>query len=125
NDPDLCDRRRFYAYQLDLAKKSEDLARYYEWAEGYSGIAMFFQRFLKPVEQLREFHLEEARLLRQRAGREPEPAAHVSRQDRSKHRAGLRALHAYIDLMDKFIRDWICKDSDLQAIAVLSEIAFP
>ena len=27
--------------------------------------------------------------------------------------------------MDKFIRDWICKDSDLQAIAVLSEIAFP
>jgi hypothetical protein len=45
-DFDLRERQQYHKRHLDLAKKAEDLADYYRWAAGYSGIADFFSRFL-------------------------------------------------------------------------------
>jgi hypothetical protein len=108
-----------------LAKKAEDLADYFRWAAGYSGIADFFGRSFRPVGELEEFHRKEAEILRRRAGRPPKSSVRISRQDRSKERKGLRKIHAFIDLADRFIRDWICDTPDHEAVAVLTNIAFP
>lgn len=124
-DFELRERRRQRDHLLDLAKKADDLAEYYEWAAAYSGIASYFMRFLKPVSDLQELHRKEAELLRQRAGRQPKPAARVSRQDRSKGRKGLRKIIAFIDLADCFQRDYISEKPDYETVAVLTEIAFP
>jgi hypothetical protein len=48
----LRENQRQHQGLLDLAKKADDIADYYKWADGYSGIAMFFYRFLKPVAKL-------------------------------------------------------------------------
>jgi hypothetical protein len=84
--------QRLHQWQLELGKKAEDLADYYKWAEDYSGIAMFFHRFLRPVHELEELHRREAALFRQRTRRPPKPGVRVSRQDRSKGRKGLRKM---------------------------------
>jgi hypothetical protein len=124
-DPDLRERQKQQEYLLELATKADELAKYYEWAEAYSGIANFFSRFLMPVQELRDFHRKEAQLLRQRAGRKPKPIVRVSRQDRSKNRRGLRKLNAFIHLMDYFLREEICGQPDHHAVAVLTDIAVP
>jgi hypothetical protein len=124
-DFELRERQRRREHLLELAKKADDLAEYYKWAAEYSGIASYFMRFLKPVSELQELHEKEAKLLRQRAGRQPKPAARVSRQDRSKGRKGLRKIIAFIDLSDCFLRDWLSEKPDYEAVAVLTEIAFP
>lgn len=90
-DFDLRERRQQHKRHLELAQKADDLAENYKWAEGYSGIANFFGRFLSPVAELRALHRKEAELLRQRAGRPPVSAARVSRQD---VRGGLRRFGA-------------------------------
>jgi hypothetical protein len=46
-DFNLRERQQYYERHLDLAKKSDELADYYRWAAGYSGIANFFSRFLQ------------------------------------------------------------------------------
>ena len=125
DDPDLRERQRQHEYLLELANKADELAKYYEWAAAYSGIANFFWRFLMPVEDLRDFHRKEAQLLRQRAGRKPKPVVRVSRQDRSKNRRGLRKLNTFIHLMDYYIREEICGQPDHHAVAVLTDIAIP
>ncbi len=124
-DVELRKRQQQRERLLDLAKKADDLAEYYEWAAAYSGIANYFVRFLKPVSDLQELHRKEAELLRRRAGRQPKPAARVSRQDSSKGRKGLRKINAFVDLADCFLRDWFSEKPDYEAVAVLTEIAFP
>lgn len=124
-DFDLRERQQYHQRHLDLAKKAEDLADYFRWAAGYSGIADFFGRSFRPVGELEEFHRKEAEILRRRAGRPPKSSVRISRQDRSKERKGLRKIHAFIDLADRFIRDWICDTPDHEAVAVLTNIAFP
>jgi hypothetical protein len=57
-DFDLRHNQRLHQWQLELAKKADDLADYYKWAEEYSGIAMFFYRFLRPVGELEELIVE-------------------------------------------------------------------
>jgi hypothetical protein len=121
----LRERQQQYQRHLDLAQKAEDLAEYYKWARSYSGIADFFTRFLQPVSDLEALHRKQAELLRQRAGRPPKPSVWVSRQDKSKGRKGLRKINAFIDLANGFIQDWISDKPDHEAIAVLTEIAFP
>jgi hypothetical protein len=139
DDPYLREDQARRARHLALAEKAEDLGRYYEEAEKYSGVAMFWQRFLKPVQQLRELHEREAQLLRQRAGREPQPMIQISRQDRGKGAAkglrqvkgsrqvkkGLRQVRAFIELMTLFMRDEICGKEHRSAVALLTDIAFP
>ena len=70
-DFNLRERQQYHERHLDLAKKSDELADYYRWAAGYSGIANFFSRFFKPVGELEDFHRREAEILRRRAGRRP------------------------------------------------------
>jgi hypothetical protein len=124
-DFNLRERQQYYERHLDLAKKSDELADYYRWAAGYSGIANFFSRFFKPVGDLEDFHRREAEILRRHAGRLPKSSLRTSRQDRSKGRTGLRKVNVFIDLADCFIKDWICAYPDHEAIAVLTNIAFP
>ena len=125
-DPYLREKQARRARHLALAEKAEDLARYFEDAEKYSGVAMFWQRFLKPVEQLRELHERAAQLLRQLAGREPQPMIQISRQDRGKGAAeGLRQVRAFIELMTLFMKDEICGKEHRYAVALLTDIAFP
>jgi hypothetical protein len=124
-DFDLRHNQRLHQWQVELAKKAEDLADYYKWAEGYSGIAMFFNRFLRPVGELEELHRREAELFRQRARRPPKPGIRVSRQDRSKGRKGLRKVNAFIDLANDYLEFGFSGKPNHEAIALLTEIAFP
>jgi hypothetical protein len=130
-DFELLERQQQRDRLLQLAKSADALAEYFEWAEAYSGIAMYFMRFLRPVSELRELHRTEALLLRQQAGEEPKPAARVSRQDRSKPRheskgrKGLRKINAFIDLTNGLLSFWYFDKPDHEALALLTEIAFP
>jgi len=117
--------RRHYQRHLDLAKKAEDLAEYYKWAETYSGIASFFSRFWMPVSELEAFHRKEAEFLRRRAGRPPKPSVRISRQDKLKDRKGLRKRNAFIDLANGCMQSSISAQPQYAAIALLTEIAFP
>ncbi len=119
------ENQRRHRQLLDLAKKAEDLADYYKWAEEYSGVAMFFYRFLRPVRELEELHRREAEVLRQRASRPPSPGVRMSRQDRSKGRKGLRKVNAFIDLANAHLTFCCYEKPDYEAIALLTEIAFP
>jgi hypothetical protein len=123
-DFDLRHNQRLHQRQLELAKKADDLADYYKWAEKYSGIAMFFYRFLRPVSELEELHRREATLFRQRASRPPKPGVRVSRQDRSRGRKGLRKINAFIDLANAHLTFFCSEQPDYEAIALLTEIAF-
>jgi hypothetical protein len=114
-DLDLRERQQYRKRQLQLAKYADDLADYYKWAEAYSGIAMYFMRFLGPVADLQEFHRKEALVLRQRAGREPRPAARVSRQDSSKAGRGLRKITAFIHMTNNFLTFWFSEQPDHEA----------
>jgi hypothetical protein len=120
-DFDLRERQQQRKRQLELAQKAEDLADYYKWAEKFSGIADFFDRFLSPVAELQALHRKEAQLLRQLAGRPPVAAARVSRQDRRGGRKGLRKVFAFIDLAAAFIGGLISEKPDHEAIAVLGD----
>jgi hypothetical protein len=124
-DFDLRERQQYHQRHLDLAKKAEELAAYFKWAAGYSGIADYFRRFFRPVDELEDFHRTEAEILRKRAGRPPKSSLRISRQDRSKGRKGLRKINAFIDLADAFMRGWICDKTDHEAVAALTNIAFP
>ncbi len=124
-DFDLRERQQYYQRHLDLAKKAEDLADYFRWAAGYSGIVAFFDRFFKPVSELEELHRKEAEFLRRRAGRPPTASLRISRQDRSKGRKGLRKINMFIALANSFLREWISDKPDYEAIAVLTNVAFP
>jgi hypothetical protein len=88
---------------LALTKKSEDLAAYFRSVEQYSGIAAFFQRFFLPVRSLWMLHEYEAKLLRQRASREPPPTTFISRQTgggkTKRRRARSREYNAFIVFM--------------------------
>jgi hypothetical protein len=121
----LEENRRNHQRHLDLAKKAEDLAEYYKWAESYSGIANFFSRFWKPVSELEAFHRKEAEFLRRRAGRPPKPSVRISRRDKYKRREGLRKRIAFIDLANDFMQVWISAKPQHEAIALLTNIAFP
>lgn len=124
-DPILREKRQQRVELLALAEKADDLASYYQAAEHYSGIAMFFQRFLKPVEQLRELHQQEARLLRRRAGKEPEPTTFISRQSGGKNRrAHSRKYKAFMSLMADHMREG-CGKPHHNAVAMMTNIAFP
>jgi hypothetical protein len=124
-DFDLRRNQRFHEWQLELAKKADDLADFYKWAEQYSGIAMFFYRFLRPIGELEQLHRGEAALFRQRTSRPPKPSVRVSRQDRSKGRKGLRKINAFIDLANGCLEYGVSDKPDYEAIALLTEIAFP
>ena len=124
-DFDLRHNQRLHQWQLELAKKADDLADYYKWAEEYSGIAMFFYRFLRPVGELEELHRREAALFRQRTSRPPKSGVRVSRQDRSRGRKGLRKINSFIDLANAHLTFFCCEQPDYEAIALLTEIAFP
>jgi hypothetical protein len=124
-DFDLRHNQRLHQWQLELAEKAEDLADYYKWAEDYSGIAMFFYRFLRPVGELEELHRREAALFRQRTRRPPKPSVRVSRQDRSRGRKGLRKVNAFIHLANGYLEYSFPGKPNYEAIALLTEIAFP
>jgi hypothetical protein len=87
---------------------------------------------------LRELHEREAQLLRQRAGREPQPTIQISRQDRGRGAAkglrqdrgrgaanGLRQVRAFIELMTHFMKNEICGKEHRCAVALLTDVAFP
>lgn len=125
-DMGLRERQQQRQRYLELAKKADDLADYYEWTRAYSGIADFFGRFLMPAAELQNLHRSEAALLRQLAGSRPlKSAARVSRQDRRGRRTGLRKINAFIDLADSFVKTWLTGQPDHEAVALLTEIAFP
>jgi hypothetical protein len=134
-DPILRERQKERARLLELAEKSDDLARYYQEIEKYSGIAGFFQRFLEwsvqpeheavprtespslRVQQLRGLHEREAQLLRQRAKREPKPTTFISRKKRKRH------IMAFIHMMSVAI-DETCGKQHRHAVAILTNVAF-
>jgi hypothetical protein len=134
-DPTLRERQQQRTELLELAEKSEDLARYYQGTERYSGIAMYFQQFLllpvlpeqaavpryEPpflrVQQLRQLHERKAQLLRQLAGRVPEPITFISREKGKRH------ITAFIHLMTNYM-DSICGKGYRAAVAMLASMAF-
>jgi hypothetical protein len=73
------ENQRQHQRLLDLARKADEIADYYKWVAAYSGIAMFFYRFFKPVAELEELHRREAELFRQRAKR-PKGIIKVARE---------------------------------------------
>jgi hypothetical protein len=135
DDSILRERQKQRDELLALAEKADDLARYFQETEKYSGIAMFFQRFLvlpvqpeqeavprvEPpflrVQQLRELHQREAQLLRQRAGRVPKPTTFISREQSKRH------VTAFIHLMTNYM-DEICGKQHRRAVALLASMAF-
>jgi hypothetical protein len=135
HDPTLRERQQQREELLELAEKADDLARYYHGTERYSGIAMFFQQWLvlpvlpeqaavpryEPpllrVQQLRELHEREAQLLRQIAGRVPEPITFISREKGKRH------ITAFIHLMSNYM-DSICGKGYRRAVAMLASMAF-
>jgi hypothetical protein len=124
-DLDLRHNERLHQWQRELAKKADDLADFYRWAKQHSGIAMFFYRFLRPVNELEQLHRQEAALFRQRTSRPPKPGVRLSRQDRSKGRKGLRRINAFVDLANAYLEYGFSGKPDHEAIALLTEIAFP
>ncbi len=123
------------AWLLALAEKAADLARYYQWAEKYSGIAMGIQQVLElpvlpeqaavpryeppylRVQQLRELHEREAQFLRQSAGRPPKPTTFISREKGKRH------ITAFIHLMTSYM-DSICGKGYRRAVAMRASMAF-
>jgi hypothetical protein len=134
DDPILRERQKQRAELLALAEKADDLAQYFQETEKYSGIAMFFQRFLvlpvqpeqeavprvEPpflrVQQLRELHQREAQLLRQLAARVPKPTTFISREKGKRH------VTAFIHLMTDYM-DEICGKQHRHAVALLASMA--
>ena len=135
DDPIIRKEQEQRAELLALAEKADDLARHYQETEKYSGIAMFFQRFLvlpvlpeqqavphfEPpflrVQQLRELHEREAQLLRQMAGTAPKPMTFISREKGKRH------ITAFIHLMTDYM-DEICRKQHRRAVAMLASMAF-
>jgi hypothetical protein len=134
-DPFFREREIERTELLALAKKADDLARYFRTVEKYSGIAMFFQRFmdlpvmpeqeavprieppLLRVQQLQKIHQREAQLLRQRAQREPKPTTFVSKKKAKRH------IIAFIYLMTDYM-DELCGKQHRRAVAMLASMAF-
>ena len=85
---------------------------------------MFYERFLKPVSELRHLHEQEARLLRQRAGKEPTPTSFISRQTGGKGKR--RDSRQYIAFMF-FMADRMTEISGrphYDAVSNITNIAF-
>jgi hypothetical protein len=134
-DPLFRERQTQRTELLALAERADDLARYFQTVEKYSGIAMFFQRFmalpvmpeqeavprieppLLRVQQLQEIHQREARLLRQRAQREPRPTTFISRKKAKRHIIAF--IYSMTDYMDEF-----CGKQHRRAVALLASMAF-
>jgi hypothetical protein len=132
---------------LELAGKADELARYFREAENYSGIANFFLEKIpelpalpeqvttlstgvgqvgvlnsnRCVKQLSDLHEREAQLLRQLAGKEPEPVTRISPQ-RAK-----REQVAFEVLMATHMREWCrrLRSPHYSAIAEMASAAFP
>jgi hypothetical protein len=118
DDPLLRERQNQRAELLALAEKADDLVRYFQDVERYSGISMFFQQFLNlpvmpeqeavrrieppllRVQQLQNIHQQEAQLLRQRAAREPKPTTFISRKKARRHITAF--IHLMTDYMNEF-----------------------
>ncbi len=124
DDPFLTEKKRQRDLLLDLADKAEALAKYYTDAEKFVGIAQFYQRFLKPMSELRDLHKQEAGLLRQRAGKEPTPTTYISRQSGGKkRRSDSRTYNAFMFLMADQMSE-ICGRPNYDAVATITNIAF-
>jgi hypothetical protein len=110
---------------LALAQKAEDLAKYYRAVARFSGIAQYFKQFLLPIRSLWMFHEYEAELLRQRAGREPQPTTFISRQSGGKKkRGGSREINAFMVFMVDRMREE-CGKACYDAVAEMTNAAFP
>jgi hypothetical protein len=135
DDPFFREQQTKRVELLSLAQKADDLAFYFQEAEKYSGVANFFHRFLvlpltpeqervpriEPsvlrVQQLRKIHLQEAHLLRQRAGRAPTPTVFISRKKAK------RVITAFIHLMTNYMVQ-MCGKQQRRAVALLASMAF-
>lgn len=129
------ERKNQRAEMLALAEKADDLARYFLEVQRYSGISMFFQRFLNlpvmaeqeavprieppflRVQQLQNIHQQEAQLLRRCAGREPKPTTFISRKKAKRH------IIAFIHLMTDYMIEF-CDKQHRRAVALLASMAF-
>lgn len=124
DDPVLQEKKQQRDLLLALADKAEALAKYYAQAEKFSGIAMFYQRFLKPVSELQDLHKQEANLLRQRAGREPAPTTFISRQSGGRgRRFHSRKYNAFMFLMADHMIE-LCGKPHYDAVSNITNIAF-
>jgi len=125
DDPFRKERQQRRDELLQLAQKSDDLAKHYHAVERYSGIAMFFQRFLLPVRSLWMLHEYEAELLRQIAGREPLPTTFISRQSGGQgKRARSREIMAFMCFLADRMREE-CGKSYHDVVAEMTNAAFP
>ena len=135
HDPIYLERQRHRNEELSLATKADDLARYFEDVEKYSGIVSYYQRLLllpvlpeqeavpriEPpgtrVRQVRQVLEQVAILLRKRAAREPERTVFISRKKDKRH------VTAFIHLMTDYL-DEFCGKQHRRAVAMLAGIAF-
>jgi hypothetical protein len=122
-DPILQERKQQRDLLLTLAENADALAKYFTDVEKFSGIAMFFARFLRPVAELQDFHRKEAALLRQRAGKEPTPTTFISRQRGGKKRLNSRKYNAFMYLMAEQMTE-ICGKPHYSAVSDITNIAF-
>src|SRR5262249_8312922 len=128
DDPIRRERKQQRDELLSLSKKSEDLAAHFRFVEQYSGIASFYQRFFLPVRSLWMFHEYEAKLLRQRASREPGPTTFISRQTgggkTKKKRKQSRIYNAFVVFMVMRMNDEFDKPY-YRVVATLTKMVFP
>jgi hypothetical protein len=103
---------------LELADKADELARFYQEVEQYSGIASSYQTALMPVGELKQLHEQEAQLLRQHAGKEHRPTVRVSRRKRFRKQA------AFSIFMVEQLR-LHCGRPHYAAVEMMFNIAYP
>jgi hypothetical protein len=124
DDPLFAEKTQRRDSLLALADKADALAKYYAQAEKFDGIAMFYQRYLKPVSELQDLHKQEAVLLRRRAGKKPMPTTFISRQGGGKGKRFYSRKHnAFMYLMAQQLGE-ICGRPHHDAVSTITNIAF-
>ena len=126
-DPLHAERQARHDELLELAKRADVLAEFWQRAEAKCAVlAPWFPPFPIPFDrvlQLQELNKEQARLLRQMAGARP-PAPHISRQSHSKTRDRTRESRLFMRTMVGFMRE-TCGKPHIEVVAILANIAFP
>ena len=118
------ERRKY----LDLAVMAEALANHFGGLDEET--IAWYDGLLPPVRELVKLHQKEANILRERAGKEPQPTVLTIRQDRRGTHSGFRARRVFIQLIAEEIGQWTQGNapvgfSRIEAIVAFVRIRFP
>lgn len=124
SDPYFEHNKELRDKKLKMANMADELAAYFKSSERYSGIADYYRRFLKPIEELQAFHKEEARVLRQHAGREPVPSLPRNRRGIGNRGRQTREQVAFMSFFADRLME-LCGQPHYDAVAAITNATFP